>query len=116
MGPITAEVVEEKQRRDLRGRKIVDAQRRAELLAAYDASGLTQRRFARQEGINVHTFIGWLQAQRRSGGVSGRPRFQEIQLAGAAKRALLEVALPGGLIVRGDDAASVVELVRALRA
>jgi DNA-binding XRE family transcriptional regulator len=66
MGPIAAEVVEEKQRRDVRGRKIVDAPRRAELLAVYEASGLTQRRFARQEGINVLHVLPFYQLEIRA--------------------------------------------------
>lgn len=60
MEPIRTEVVDDKQRRDTRGRRIVAEERCAELLAAYDASGLTQSAFAWREGINVHTFVAWL--------------------------------------------------------
>ena len=44
--------MDEKRKRDTRGRKIATSERRAELLAAFDASGLTQRAFARREGVN----------------------------------------------------------------
>ncbi len=92
------------------------AERRAELLAAYDTSGLTQRAFARREGINFHTFVEWLQRRRRGAGAKRPLRFQEISLATTPNAvAVLEVILPGGLIVRGDHAARVAELVRALR-
>ncbi len=116
MEPITTEVVDDKQRRDTRFRRIMAAERRAELLAVYDTSGLTQRAFARREGINFHTFVEWLQRRRRGGGAERPVRFQEISLATAPNAAaVLEVMLPGGLIVRGGNAARVAELVRALR-
>lgn len=112
--PITTELVDDKRKSDARGRRIIAAERRAELLAAYAASGMTQRAFARREGVNFHTFIGWL--QRRGG--AGRPaptvRFQELRVS-AAPKAALEVVLPGGWIVRGHDVAAVAELARALR-
>lgn len=116
MEPITAEVLDDRRKSDSRGRRIVAAERRAELLAAYAGSGLTQRAFARREGINFHTFIGWLQRQRGSGGATTAMRFQEVSVAAAAQSsAALEVVLPGGWIVRGQQIAAVVELVRALR-
>ena len=53
-------------KRDSRGRRVSDQTRRAELLAAYDRSGQTQKAFAQREGVNVHTFVSWLQQRRRS--------------------------------------------------
>lgn len=109
--------MDEARKRDTRGRKIATVERRAELLAAFDTSGLTQRAFARREGINFHTFVAWLQRRRPAGIVSPAPRFHELCLApGVAQPAVLEVALPGGMIVRGSSVAAVAELVRALRA
>jgi len=88
-----------------------------ELLAAYDASGLTQRAFARHEGVNFHTLVAWLQRRRVEGVAAPAVRFQEVCLSpGRSREATLEVTLPGGLIVRGSSAAAVAELVRALRA
>lgn len=46
------------------GRRLAAAGERARLLAAYDASELTQRAFARQEAINYFTFAGWLRQRR----------------------------------------------------
>lgn len=117
MEPIKAEVVDDKQKRDRRGRRIVAAERREELLAEYDASGLTQEAFARRAGINFHTLVAWL-GRRRSEGTAPAVRFQEVCLRGSAEMtvASLEVTLPGGVIVRGGHATAVAELVRALRA
>ena len=93
------------------------AERRAELLAAYDGSDLSQKAFARREGSNFHTFVEWLQRRRRAGGSNRTVRFQELCLPAAPKsEASFEVTLPGGVSVRGDSVASVMELVRALRA
>jgi hypothetical protein len=115
--PIRTEVVDDRQRRDTRGRRIVAAERRAELLTAFEASGLTQSAFARREGINFHTFVAWLGQRRKAGATAPPVRFQEVCLAPTNRTGLtLEVMLPGGLVVRGTSAASVAELVRALRA
>ncbi len=110
--------MDDKQRCDTRGRRIVAAERRAELLAAYEASGLTQSAFARREGINFHTFVAWLGQRRKVVNVTvPAVRFREVCLAPAAKaEPAFEVTLPGGLTVRGSHAAAVAELVRALRA
>ncbi len=109
--------MDEKRKRDTRGRKIATSERRPELLAAFDASGLTQRAFARREGVNFHSFVAWLQRRRAAGTATPAVRFHEVCLApGAAQAAALEVVLPGGLVVRGSGVAAVAELVRALRA
>ncbi|MEO6245826.1 MAG: hypothetical protein ABIQ12_10360 [Opitutaceae bacterium] len=121
MEPIAAELMDEARKRDARGRKIAAPERRAELLTAFDASGLTQRAFARREGVNFHTFVAWLQRRRGTGADRATPaalRFQEVCVAPGvrADATFLEVALPGGVVVRGGSAAAVAELVRALRA
>ena len=100
----------------MRGRRIVAAERRTELLAAYEASGLTQSAFARREGINFHTFVAWLGQRRRAEPARPGVRFQEACLPPISRaEAVLEVMLPGGLTVRGSSAVGVAELVRALR-
>lgn len=117
MEPITAEVLADERKSDSRGRKIATGERRAELLTAYEASGLTQKAFARREGINFHTLVGWLQRRRAEGGAAPAMRFQEVCLApGARGEWPLEVLLPDGLMVRGTNATLMAELVRALRA
>ncbi len=48
--------MDEKRKRDTRGRKIATSERRPELLAAFDASGLTQRVVS----VKFRTFeLGW---------------------------------------------------------
>jgi len=117
MEPIRTEVVDDKQRRDTRGRRIVAADRRLELLAAYKASGVTQRTFARREGINFHTFVAWLGRSRKASVGEPTVRFREVCLPPTGEAApMLEVLMPSGLAVHGSSAASVAELVRALRA
>lgn len=65
MDAITPEV-EVDEKRDARGRKIIGERRREEVLAGYEASGLTQKAYARREGVNYRTFVAWL-GQRTPG-------------------------------------------------
>ena len=62
----TTELVETGEKRDRIGRKITPAQRRAELVAGWKSSGLTQAEFARREGIIYSSFAAWVQAARRT--------------------------------------------------
>ena len=126
----TTELVETGEKRDTLGRRHTPAERRAELLAAYRASGLTQSAFARREGVRYSTFCTWAQAEREAGrlpvapaGREGRRpvppggvRFAEVQLpAVAAPTPGLEVRLPDGTLLRGGRAVELAALVRALR-
>ncbi|HVU17415.1 MAG TPA: hypothetical protein VHD32_10840, partial [Candidatus Didemnitutus sp.] len=52
----TTELVETGEKRDTLGRRRTPVERRGELLALYRQSGLTQRAFARREGLNYTTF------------------------------------------------------------
>ncbi len=119
METITTELMADGQKRDRRGHRITTPERRAELLLAYEASGLSGAAFARREGIAYPTFATWV--QRRAAGTTQAPakpppanrpvRFTELRLAA---RSPLEVVLPGGLVVRGTDAGAMAALVRAL--
>lgn len=118
MGADLTELVDTGEKRDERGRRIYAAKQREELLGAYAKSGVTQRAFAKREGINYHTLVEWLYLERHGGRAKPTtPRFQELNLGAmvAARSAMLEVKLPGGMIVRGENAAAVAELVRALQ-
>jgi len=118
---ILTEVFDDKQRRDARGRRIVARERQEELLRAYDASDLSQREFARREGVNFHTFVEWLQRRRRSAGGKPPPRFQELSLpftpktSGTVATASLEVQLADGTIVRGSNVEELAQLLRLIR-
>ena len=123
MESIPTEVLDDKQRRDAQGRRIVGQERQAELLRAYDASDLSQREFARREGINFHTFVEWLQRRRRAAGTKPPPRFQELSLpftpktssAMAMATAALEVQLADGTTIRGSNVEELAQLLRLIR-
>jgi transposase len=83
------------------------------LLAAYEASGLTQKAFARREGINYHTFISWLVQQRRA--ASSAVPYSSGGAEAANNSRHLEVRLPGEIVVRGQNPADVANLVHSLR-
>lgn len=103
-------------KRDEQGRRIADAAEREKLLGAFAASGMTQRSFARREGINYFTFATWLRKKRLAAMVPApkRPAFLEVGVRPAAATRL-EVVLPDGVIIRGAHGAEVAALVRALR-
>ena len=121
MESITTEVVDDKQRRDARGRRITGKERQEELLRAYDESDLSQREFARREGINFHTFVEWLQRRRRAAGTKPPPRFQELSLpftpktSGTVATASLEVQLADGTTIRGSNVEELAQLLRLIR-
>ena len=117
MRSISTEVVDNGPKRDSRGRRVSDQARRAALLAAYDRSGLTQKAFAQREGVNVHTFVSWLQHRRRALAPTAEQapmQFTELPWSGV-RAARLEVVLPDGAMVRGAVPAEVAALVRLLR-
>jgi hypothetical protein len=103
-------------KQDKRGRRLADGNERRRLLAAFDASGLTQQAFTRQEGINYYTFAGWLRQRRLAQlePTGKKPAFVELGLR-TGPGFPLEVTLPGGVIVRGTRPAELVALVRGLR-
>jgi len=110
---ISTELVETGEKRDTRGRRIADKARKAELLAGFDGCRLTQKAFARQEGIKYHTLVYWLKLRRKERAAPSQPmRFAEVRLSG--RTAGLEVAMPGGIVVRGEDAGQVAALIKAL--
>jgi transposase-like protein len=94
------------------------AEERAQVLAAYRASGKTQKQFCLDEGIALPTLTLWLGKSRRE----PKPavsRLIEVSMAGVANHAPLEVLLPqSGVIVRvgvGAPASWVGQVIRALR-
>jgi transposase-like protein len=114
---IETELIKDGRKHDECGRRIVSAEERARLLAAYESSGLTQKEYARREGIKFATFTGWLMRHRRGKSAGAAVSFRELVVgASAPVAASLEVRLPDGLIVRGHHATEVAALIRALRA
>ncbi len=117
MATRTAELVTTEEKRDARGRKLIGPARREAILAAYArSSGLTQRDFAQREGLSYHTLTTWLARRRREKPTAKLPAVQFAEVAmPTSTTASLEVSLPGGVIVRGQDAVQVAALIKALR-
>lgn len=128
----TTELIETGEKRDALGRRHTPRERRAELLAEFRHSGLTQTAFARREGIRYSTFCTWAQAKREAGRLPVAPsgarkrrqrtraaavRFAEVKLGPVvpAPSLGLEVRLPDGTLLRGASAAELAALVKALR-
>ena len=138
-----AELVETGEQHDVLGRKMTPRSRRAELLAEFRRSGLTQTAFARREGLRYSTFCTWAQAERAAGRLlvapPGGPRVKSAAakkpvikfveafapaqasapavgspFAGASATGLA-VRLPDGTELRGGSALELAALVRALR-
>jgi len=117
----TTELIETGDRRDELGRRIVPAARRAELVRAYAASGLTQAAFARREGLKYTTFAHWVQVVAKSAPGRSAVQFAEVRLPLAAPggprgAGRLEVRLADGTVLSGNDATELAALVRAVRA
>ena len=108
------------------GRLRLPAAARAELLEAYDRSGMTAMAFARLHGLKYPTFIAWLAKRRRRGQdradgpvVAGTPLagFAEVGIEGSA--APLRVQLAGGMVLEIHSRAALpmaAELLAMLRA
>jgi transposase-like protein len=119
--PTDTTLVETGERRDRIGRKITPPARRAELVAAWRESGLTQAAFARREGVIYSSFAAWVQAERRGGSrapvptAPGKITFAEVRMPATVAPVGLEVRLPDGTILRGGSAVDLAKLARALR-
>ena len=133
------EVVAGDEKRDARGRRIISAGRRAELLDAYERSGMTQAQFARSERITYPTFATWVQKWRRGKTASdpagmapvraplAKVRFQEVRALGATMKppqlgasesmrpAVLHARFADGLELSGSDTMAMAGLIKALR-
>jgi transposase-like protein len=107
-------------RQDERGRRLAEGPEREALIAGYANSGMTQRAFARAEGINPYTFAGWLRKSRlRTAPATSAPplgpRFVELGLPRVAAGFEIEVVLPDGVVVWGREVKQVAALIRGLR-
>ncbi len=135
---MSAEVllVETGEKRDRLGRRITPVSQRAELVASWRQSGLTQTAFARREGIKYTTFCVWAQAERAAGRLPVVPPGGSVRQPGVAKKPTvgfveaclsgpsnllaitgpgLEVRLPDGTVLRGPNVTELAALVRAIR-
>ena len=117
METILAELVETGAKKDSRGRRLALREEAQAAIAAFERSGLTQSEFAEREGIKYYTFTGWLKRYRQR---RAKPAFAQVRVAKPTptpkptSKSKLTVKLPGGMVVRGTDAAQVAELIRLL--
>ena len=118
MESLETEVCDGLEKRDARGRRLLSKDQWAEVLSAYDSSGMTQKGFCRHEGLNHNSFVYQL-ALRRNKALpehNGPPNFRQLQVsAPVAASFALEVSLPCGSQVRGNAAAELAQLIRLLR-
>lgn len=110
MGTIATELLEAK--RDERGRRITPAAEREALVRAYTESGLTQKAFAKKEGVKYPTFVAWVQEHRRR---SAKPKVGFTELTVPRAVVPLEVQLADGTIIRGSHVEEVGRLLQLLR-
>ena len=107
-------------RADVRGRVRRSAAQRAEILAAFDGSGVSAAEFARLVGVKYPTLAGWLHRRGRPRGEVGPARSPAVRFVEAAvpppeAPASLELELPGGVRLRLTEPAQVPLVVALLR-
>ena len=73
-------------------------------------SGLTQKAFARREGIKYPTLVSWVQRRRRKETAGVGPTFAEFTMAGPSG---LEVRWPDGVVIRGASLEDVAKVLFA---
>ena len=116
MEAIETEVLDGGVKQDAKGRRVLPEHEWMRVLDEYDRSGMTQKAFARREGINLHTLVAWLgrrrKAERRD---DNKPvRFQEVDLGGTSP-GRLEIQLSDGVVLRGRSPEALAALFSALR-
>jgi transposase-like protein len=109
----TTQPVGEIVKTDARGRMRVSTERRQSLLAEYEQSGLSAKKFAQLAGIKYQTFANWLQKRRRMGSSPAKSAdsvrwleavVEKAKTSGLPGTAALIVALPGGARMEIGDA------------
>jgi transposase-like protein len=109
----TTQAVGEVIKTDVRGRMRVSVERRQSLLAEYDQSGLSARKFADLSGIKYQTLANWLQKRRRLGASPAQPAdsvrwleavVEKAKTSGLPCAPVLIVTLPGGARTEIGDA------------
>jgi lambda repressor-like predicted transcriptional regulator len=101
-------------RADARGRVRRSGAQRAEILAAFDASGVSAAEFARLVGVKYPTLAGWLHRRGRPGNAPA-VRFVEAAVPPPEAPAPLELELPGQMKLRLTEPGQVPLVVALLR-
>ena len=107
---------------DALGRVRTPAAKRAEILEAFERSGVSGAEFAALVGVKYSTFASWMQARRRPRGTprAVRPPMRFLEAAVAPAPAAkdpppVELELPGGVRLRVSSPAQVPLVVALLR-
>ena len=92
-----------------------------EVLAAYEASGMSGPAFAEHCGLKYPTFASWVAKRRRRGNgranaPAGKQQFVLAEFGAPAESGGLHVELPGGASARLTDAGQVSLLAALIRA
>jgi transposase-like protein len=93
--------------------KRTDADDRAQLLAAFDRSGLSAAAFTRQHGLNYTTFCGWRQ---RWATAKPSPGFVQVELPRPVVPAELVIELPARARIKITSAGQIELAARLLQA
>ena len=106
------------------GRVITPRERREEILAEFDRSGMSGLAFARHYGIKYQTFVAWRKKRREGQGCTRANRINLVEAVIAteveppvATGGIVQVRLPGGASVEignQDQAGLVACLLRNL--
>ncbi len=118
MESIITALCDESGKRDRKGRMILKRDEWYRLLAEYDRSSLTQEAFCKREGLSYGTFAAWIGRRKReaAGVAPTNNKFLELRLpAPTSRSAQLEVILADGMVLRGDTAEALAQLVRLLK-
>lgn len=115
MDEIETEVLDVGLKQDAKGRRILPEREWMRVLDEYDRSGMTQKAFARREGINFHTLVAWLGRRRKAvTGDDNKPvRFEELELRRGSP-SQLEIHLADGVVLKGSSPEGLAELYSAL--
>lgn len=116
----TAELhlVDDDSKRDSRGRRQMPKAERERLAKESLNCGISLRDFARSEGINYNSLIYWRQQLRDKAPAPqtlSEPTVHFAECTLPANGHPLEVQLPDGTLVRGNNAEAIAHLIKALR-
>ena len=100
--------------RDRVGRGWYTAQAKADYIERFRQSGLSQRGFCEREGLKLPTFSSWINKAKPKPSTG----FREVSIGpvGSFGSGLgIEVILPDGIIIRGQDAGELTGMIKLLR-
>jgi hypothetical protein len=113
MKMIAAEVMEDETKQAAGGRRLRKAEQIAEVVAGYEASGLSMAAYARREKLCYPTFAAWVK-KSRSAPLVPRMTFARVELPGRPAAPGLSATLPNGVVLSGGDPMALAALVREL--